>query len=358
MKIAILRRAFDAMGGAELYLQRLTRALAKGGHEVHLFAERWDEVPGEVRLRRVPRSRNREDRVRGYDERVRTALGGEEFDCVFSLERTRAQDVFRVGDGVHRAWLEQKRRHAAWWRRPFTGHSAFHRAMVELEAQALDPGHTGCVVVNSEMVKNEILRHYNFPEKRMHLIRNGVELERWRGGNRTRARARLGVNAETPVVLFAGSSWTRKGLPFLIEAMRQLPRARLVVAGRGRRPWGVPDNVDFIGPVPDLENVMAAADVFALPAIYEPSANVCFEALAAGVPVVTSVFNGAAEVVEPSVNGTVLEDPADAAALVAALEFWLEQKTDRPVPVRADLSLERNVRETLAVIGQAAEARS
>ena len=103
---------------------------------------------------------------------------------------------------------------------------------------------------------------------------------------------------------------------------------------------------------------MAAADVFALPAIYEPSANVCFEALAAGVPVVTSVCNGAAEVVEPSVNGTVLEDPADAAALVAALEFWLEQKTDRPVPVRADLSLERNVRETLAVIGQAAEARS
>jgi len=94
------------------------------------------------------------------------------------------------------------------------------------------------------------------------------------------------------------------------------------------------------------------------PPIYEPSANVVFEALAAGLPVVTSSCNGASEVIEEGINGTVVADPSDIGALAAAIEFWRARLNVRPVPVKANLSLERNVRETLAVLELAAAERA
>ncbi len=356
MRIALLRRAFDAMGGAELYLQRLLHVLSGRGHEIHLFTEEWAGLQPEVQLHTLSRAQSRADRVRGFDARAHAALTGESFDCVFSLERTRRQDVFRVGDGVHRVWLEQKRQYASWWRKPFVGWSAFHRAQLELESAALNPANTGRLIVNSQMVKQEVLQHHAFPEERIHLVRNGVEPQRWMAGDRQVARERFGVAPGQSMVLFAGSGWERKGLPYAIAAMRQLPQAHLLVAGRGRKLRGLPANVTLAGAVPDLEHAMAAADVFVLPTIYEPSANVCFEALAAGVPVVTSQFNGASEVIEPMVNGTVLSDPADTTALAGALRYWLEKNTTRPVPVKADLAMDRNVNETIDVLELAANS--
>jgi len=68
------------------------------------------------------------------------------------------------------------------------------------------------------------------------------------------------------------------------------------------------------------------------------------------LPVVTSGCNGAAEVIEEEVNGTVVEDPSDVSGLATAIREWMGRGMVRPVPVKADLSLERNVRETLEVL--------
>jgi UDP-glucose:(heptosyl)LPS alpha-1,3-glucosyltransferase len=162
------------------------------------------------------------------------------------------------------------------------------------------------------------------------------------------------------LLLFAGSGWERKGLPFVLSALEKIadPRLKLVVAGKGRALRNAPEGVRFVGSMVDLENAYAAADVFVFPPIYEPSANVVFEALAAGLPVVTSACNGAAEVIEEGINGTVVADPSDIGALAAAIEFWRARPNVRPVPVKADLSLERNVRETLAVLELAAAERA
>ena len=108
----------------------------------------------------------------------------------------------------------------------------------------------------------------------------------------------------------------------------------------------------------NVEDAYAAADLFVFPPIYEPSANVCFEALAAGLPVVTSACNGAAEIIEPDINGTVVQNPSDIRALIEATRFWKARPAARPVTVKTDLSIERNVRETLAVLELAAAERA
>ena len=118
MKLALIRRRFSATGGAELYLRRLLGVLAERGHELDLFTEAWDDTPPGVTLHplRIRASRARRPVV--FADAVRGELARHNFDCVFSLERTRRQDVYRAGDGVHRVWLQRRRQYSPWWRRP------------------------------------------------------------------------------------------------------------------------------------------------------------------------------------------------------------------------------------------------
>lgn len=224
MKLALIRRQFSATGGAELYLQRLLGALATRNHELHLYAEHWDAPPGGVNLHPIAVSCPRAARPVRFAETVKREVAKEKFDCVFSLERTLQQDVYRAGDGVHRVWLERRRQFAPWWKRPFLGRDAFHRNLMALEARTFDPAHTRHVIVNSEMVRREILEHFGFPADRIHLVRNGVDVERFHGGNRELTRARFGVGEKDFLLLFVGSGWERKGLFFLLEAMRDVHR--------------------------------------------------------------------------------------------------------------------------------------
>jgi len=398
MKLALIRRHFSATGGAELYLQRLLAALAKAGHELHLFTESWSNAPQGVIVHSIAPAGSRAERPRQFAEAVRIEAAREAFGCIFSLDRTLKQDVYRAGDGVHRVWLERRRQFAPWWRKPFLGRSAFHKTMLELEAATFSPENTRHVIANSEMVKREVLDRFRFPAERIHLVRNGVDVARFQSGDRSATRAKFGVTADDFLLLFVGSGWERKGLVFLLEAMacclkhppgwlrhfqsglersrsaspsavppgdggveqaaRSAARIRLLVVGKDRPPLRYPKNVIFAGSMDDIENAYAAADLFAFLPIYEPSANVVFEALAAGLPVVTSSLNGASELIRNGVSGTVLADPSNADAVAEAIGYWFARRARPDALAGVDLSLERNVRETISVLELAAREKS
>jgi UDP-glucose:(heptosyl)LPS alpha-1,3-glucosyltransferase len=358
MKLALIRRQFSATGGAELYLQRLLAALAGRGHELHLFAESWSGFPVGTQLHPMVISGSRAARPRRFAEAVCAAIGQEKFDCVFSLERTLRQDVYRAGDGVHRVWLQRRREFAPWWKKTLIGNSAFHKNLMALEAQTFDPQNTRHIIVNSEMVRREILENFPFPSDRIHLVRNGVDIARFQTGRRVETRQRFGIKDDEFLLLFAGSGRERKGLNFLLRAFGKLPNLnfKLLVAGKDHPPLRRPENVIFAGPIADMENLFAAADLLVFPPIYEPSANVVIEALAAGCPVVTSVQNGASELIQEGCNGSVVKNPADIQALIQAISIWPGRKMAH-LPDAADLSLERNVSETLAVLELAAQEK-
>jgi UDP-glucose:(heptosyl)LPS alpha-1,3-glucosyltransferase len=406
MKLALIRRRYSATGGAELYLQRLLAALLEAGHEVHLLAEHWSALPASAKLHRVTVSGRRSQQPANFARRVAAELARDTYNCIFSLERTLRQDVYRAGDGLHRVWLQRRREFASWWRKPFAGAGRFHRAMLRLEAETLNPQNTRRVIANSEMVKREILEHFAFPSDRIHVVRNGVDLARFQSGKRDETRARFGVLPDEFLLLFVGSGWERKGLKFVVRAVLRLGdgglwrgfsqglrefrqaakevshewesimherktaeqttravvaacgKVKLLVVGRGRWPSFVPENVIFAGPLPNVEDAYAAADLFVFLPIYEPSANVVFEALAAGLPVITSSQNGAAEMIHARVNGTVIEDPADTQAVIEAIRFWWTRRFGSPPIDAPALSLDRNVRETMSVLELAAQERS
>ncbi|MEI8289509.1 MAG: glycosyltransferase family 4 protein [Verrucomicrobiota bacterium] len=360
MKLALIRRQFSATGGAELYLQRLLGALANRGHEVHLFAENWVGHASGVHLHPVLANSSRAVRSLRFAEAVQRDIAKDTFDCVFSLERTFQQDVYRAGDGLQRVWGERRKQFSPWWKKSFIGRGTYHRSRTQAEIQTFDPYNTRRIIVNSEMVRREILEHFAFPLERIHLVRNGVDVSRFRNGQRTDTRRRFGVKNGEFLLLFVGSGWERKGLRFAIAAFRRLKGdhagLKLLVVGKGRKPIFVPRGVIFAGPMSDVENAYAAADLLVFPPIYEASANVVIEALAAGLPVVTSAYNGAAEVIQENVTGSVVCEFWRPEILAQAIKPWIEI----PRRIQADyddFSLERNVSETLAILELAAKER-
>jgi UDP-glucose:(heptosyl)LPS alpha-1,3-glucosyltransferase len=232
-----------------------------------------------------------------------------------------------------------------------------HREILELEC-ALFTGGARRVIANSQMVKDEIIRHYGTPAENVHVVHNGVPIHAAEPGMRKKTRAELGLAVTDYVALFAGTGWERKGLRHAIAAVNALKiPATLLVAGRGES-RGLPasNRVRFLGALPGrkLRAVLDAADVFILPTLYDPFSNACIEALAAGRPVITTTANGFAEIIAPGVEGDAVA-PGDVRALTAALTAWADPQRREAVRPRllekaARCSVEENLSRTLEVI--------
>ena len=269
MKIGLVRRGYSSTGGAESYLKRFADALVGAGHQCVLFGSpQWpanDWSQGEFRPVEGSSPRQFADALRQLQPRS-------ECDYLFSLERVWECDCFRAGDGVHRAWLQRRARYEPRWKSIARGLNSKHRQLLELEAKLLSPEGPAAIIANSNLVKAEILQHSAYPAERIHVIYNGLSFKAGASHEIASSPARAGEY----VVLFAGSGWERKGLKFAIRGFKRanIPGSVLLVAGRGNpRQFEGADNVRFIGPVEDMREVLARADAFILPTLYDPFSN-------------------------------------------------------------------------------------
>jgi UDP-glucose:(heptosyl)LPS alpha-1,3-glucosyltransferase len=128
--------------------------------------------------------------------------------------------------------------------------------------------------------------------------------------------------------LFVGSGFERKGLPQLLAAMANVAQAHLIVVGEDKRRaamqvlcgrLGISERVHFVGGTSDVRPWYGAADCFVLPTLYDPFPNAVLEAMASGLPVITTNQCGAAEFVVPGVSGAVCE-AGDESGLAIALK--------------------------------------
>ncbi len=373
MRIALVRQRYAAGGGAEGYVARLLESLSAAGHEAHLFAHRWTGVPPGVTIHRVPVVPAPAFlRILSFAWTTRRMTRRGTFDLVHSLDRTLSPDVYRAGDGCHRAWLDRRRAVEANPLRLLDGVNPMHRSLLFLERRLFQGG-CRCVIANSRMVQEEIRRYYGTPRARIRVLYTGVDLARFRParspGERAEARRALGIATEGPVVLFAGSGFQRKGLRFLLEAMSRLRLVsglRLWVLGKGNvgrarlqaERLGILDRVHFPGVVTDPERWMAAADLFVLPTIYDPFSNACLEAMACGLPVATTRANGVAEIMEEWRTGAILADPRDVAGLADRMAELLDplRREERSAAARAcaeGFPAEEHLKQMLATYEEA-----
>ena len=369
LSLVFVRRGYSPTGGAEAYLKRLARGVIEAGHDVQLVASN-DWPDGEWPFGSITHLRSKSPIEFASElERSRAQF---QFDVLFSLERIWSCDVYRAGDGVHRAWLERRRKFELPLKRFVRSLNSKHQDLLRLEQSIFSGGNTKHVIAGSQMVKDEIVNLYGYAADKIEIIRNGVPLKKFRFGPELRERSReeLNLRPDQIALLFAGSGWERKGLLFAVEAAALCKdrKMRLLVAGRGNarlyktrrlRLWRE-EPVQFLGEVADMLRVYSAADIFILPTIYDPFSNACLEALACGLPVITTRSNGFSEIIENGVHGSIVDHAGDLLALRDAIRLWSDpsrraaaRSTNTQLAAQFDIS--QNINETLAIICSAAK---
>ncbi len=341
MKVAFIRYRYDPYGGAERFTQLLMEHLALRGDEVHLYARRWKEAApsGPIYHRVGGPGWPAILAYASFVYRVGRAVRLGHYDLVQSNERTLCQHVYRAGDGVHARWLELRLSQLGWIRRFSIRLNPFHRFRLWLERALFESPELKAVIVNSNMVRDEILSRFRIDAACIHTIYNGVDLERFQPGRRAEGgealRLRVGLNRETPVVLFVGSGFERKGLEPLLRAVaRSTGGAHVWVVGKGRVPryrglartLGIESRVTFWGPQEDVVPFYAGADLFVLPTLYDPFPSVVLEAMASGLPVITTRQCGAAEIIEEGADGFVVESGLDIETMVDRINQLCDER--------------------------------
>jgi UDP-glucose:(heptosyl)LPS alpha-1,3-glucosyltransferase len=333
MRLAIVRQRYNPFGGAERFVARALPALERAGVEVTLIARSAEGWGARRALEVNPLHAGRLWRDWSFARAARAAWRRGSFDLVQSHERIAGCDVYRAGDGVHRRWLELRRRSASLAERLGMALNPYHRYVCRAEQRMFEHPRLRAVICNSRMVRDEIRRAFRIAPEKLHVIYSGVDLSRFgvdaRRELRDEARRSLGLRPRETLFLFVGSGFARKGLDSAIDAlaMSAAPSHRLAVVGTDRhsaryaeraRRAGLGERVRFVGGREDVRPLYAAADCFLLPSRYDPFPTTALEALAMGLPILVSSRCGAAEVVERGVNGWVCEadDPPGLARLM------------------------------------------
>jgi UDP-glucose:(heptosyl)LPS alpha-1,3-glucosyltransferase len=332
MRVALVHMRHAKVGGTERYLDHLAAHLAARGDDVRVVCRSHEEPPHPaVRFEVLrPWSVGAGMRMTSFARAVESHVKESRYDVVYGLGKTWTHDVIRLGGGCHQTYLDRM------------GGSVRHkdRLALEIERRALAPAAYRRVVVNARMVGDDVAFRHAVPQEKIRLVYNGVDLDRFhprrRAGAGTELRRSLGISEREIAVLFLGSGYARKGLDLVLtafrEAYRRRPDARLLVVGRDSDEGGYRKRAEeagiapvtrFLGPRSDAEVCFAAGDLYVLPTRYDPFANTTLEALATGLPVITSRDNGASELLEEGRNGCALPAPGPT-ALERALVDWCD----------------------------------
>lgn len=198
-----------------------------------------------------------------------------------------------------------------------------HRARLWLERDYFARGHPRLIMCTSQREADDLARLYGVSEDVMRVVPNGFDAGAFnlnrRRIDRDPVRAEIGARADDKVVLMVANEWHRKGLGVLLDAVARLadPRVRIDLVGKNpptdyvRRATrlGLGDRFHWHGPSTDVGRYYAAADVFALPTVYEPFGLVIIEAMASGLPVIVSTLAGASAAITDGRSGFLVEDP-------------------------------------------------
>ena len=371
MKIALIRKEYTlSRGGAESYVVQLSTQLLEMGHDVHVFANSWDSSSDpRITFNRVPIVAFCSPlKNLTFALNTRRLLKEEDFDIVSGFSQAYPQDIYRMGDGLHLHFLNTQTSHAL---KKFLKYlNPRHLAILFIEKQIFTPRNYHHLIANSMLCKRQATAYYQVPEDRIEVIYNGVDLKRFnpetRETYRSSVRKKLHINEQETVILFISRNYERKGLRFLIESIALLGEKahtiKIVVVGRGNpAPYqrlalkrGLSGNLLFVGEEKTLEKYYGAGDLLALPTFYDPFSNVCLEALACGLPVITTRSNGAAEIIEEGRNGYTVDDPGSVEEIAQKISLLLSEKAREEMRNHATTSakkytIEENARKTSAL---------
>ncbi|MDR3456648.1 MAG: glycosyltransferase family 4 protein [Verrucomicrobiae bacterium] len=321
-------------GGAEIYLTGLAGFLVQHGHPVHVLVRRDHadfSLPG-VTVEVVPAGGSGLRGEKNFVRAVHRRLRGDE-PVVLSTIALPGITHYQPHMGLQRRGFLASRdsRNTAFFRSVHALASPFNlkrRWLLQMQEQLLTRTATTKIMVFSRLVHAQILEDYPVPAANITVAPLGVDLDRFHP-----EKNRHRQPADKLKLLFTGHNFQLKGLHCLFAALGQALKnglsAELHIVGNGHRPAfeklaarsRVAGHIRFLGLVdgPAAAALYRSCDVLVHPTFSDHCSLVVLEALASGMPVITTRQNGAAEFIEPEKSGIIIDHPRDTAALAAAL---------------------------------------
>ncbi|MDR0807213.1 MAG: glycosyltransferase family 4 protein [Enterobacteriaceae bacterium] len=337
IRLAIVRQKYRPDGGAERFISRALEALKNHNLSLNVITREWqgEQNPDWNIFLCNPAKWGRISRERGFAHAAQQIWQKERFDLVQSHERIAGCDIYRAGDGVHRRWLLQRAKILPRWRQKLLLNDRYHRYVMNAEKEMYAAPELQAVICNAEMIKHEIMEDFGIAESKIHVIYNAIDSQHFMPGNeqiRLQIRTKLNIAANTSCLIYVGSGFERKGLEAAIRALAPTQR-HLLVIGKDKdekhykhlaASLGCQNQVHFLGVQNNVLPYYQAADGLLLPTLYDPFPNVILEAMACGLPIITSNTCGGAEFIEQGKSGFIC-DALDIHALTNAINELPQQ---------------------------------
>lgn len=354
-KIAlIIERADIALGGAERSVFELATALSALGLKVDTLAAKGKTNAKNIHIlcQNTPGNRT------GYftfAKVLKKHLSENHYDIIHSVLPFDFADVYQPRGG---SFAEAILRNAASYQNKFiesckrvTAFANFRRAILLRAERILCKDSNGPVIVAlSKYVAEQFKKHYGVSDDRIVVVPNGIKINKridigHADNLRSQILAQLGLKeADNPVFfLFVANNFRLKGLACLIKAMQLVSpniterKAYLIVAGNDRthkyrrfaKKLNVHRKIIFLGAVRHIQNALSITDVAVLPTFYDPSSRYILEAIAANKPVITTKFNGAADLFVNDRHGKVIDCAENIPALAQAISYFTDTNNIR-----------------------------
>lgn len=341
-RIALMLPRFSRYGGVEGFGYRLARDLAALGHHVDYICARAETpAPAGVTLRIVGRhGLVRSGKMLWFALQAERLRRRGNYDVSIGLGKSLQQDLLRVGGGPltpfwrlsERAWSTGLPR---FWKKLRRRSSPANRLTLAIEKQQY-AGRSRIVAVSHAVAAWIVEAYPTVRREDIQVIYNEPDKERFfplptteRDAARIALRRAAGAPSDVCCIGIAGSNFRLKGLAPLINALALLPDDihLLIAGGRSPEAWqkkaaslGLHNRVHFLGKVDAMPAFYQGLDAFALPSFYDACANAVLEAVACGIPTVSSAANGSS-IILPEEH--VVTDPTNVDMLAHSLEVAL-----------------------------------
>jgi UDP-glucose:(heptosyl)LPS alpha-1,3-glucosyltransferase len=387
-KIALALENFSRYGGgAESYAISLAAFLIKNGWEVHFFGETWDGEPEKTIFHKIaiPKYLPAWLKLILFALHHKRAVKKQHFDVILGFGNTLYMNVYQSHGGVH--WLSSKRqvyserneiKRAIKRLIIILSLKQWARAWIESAPFRLYPRPR--IVAISQMIKKDISSFFKVNDADIIVVYNGVDTSRYEQNlcfdHKGPLRRKLGIREDDVVFLFVSYELKKKGIETLVEAASRLKLMdhrdfKVVVVGgmpykallRQIKIHDIEDKILFTGPVRSIETYYANADAFVLPTYYDACSLVVIEAMASGLPIITTTSNGASGIINDGMEGYIISHPPRSRDLAKTMQLLLDDEKRHKMSQEAlrtglSYSEEKNHREMVRIFGEVAALKA
>lgn len=334
--IGLVHTRFSPIGGVENYINKLVPDLLNRNWKMHYFTGKIEQpIPTGMIVHKIPIIRGTSiSRMLSFAYGARKTVQRVNLPLVMGFGRTIYQDIYRDGSGCFLDYQKYANKRF----------NAFYKASyLRLERKRFKDSRLQKVITVSHMVKEQIVRRYHLPSEKIEVVYSGVDhnfVNPRLKEKKKRFKKEFGLSQKSLVLLFIGNGFARKGLQYLIEALGSLPSELpiiLLVVGKDKheeqyrhlsQTLGCAHRVHFLGYRKDVGKLYATSDLFVLPSLFDPIANVVLESLYSGTPVITGSQVGASELINHGINGFVVSNYRPETLADAILTFFHSGKKE------------------------------